>query len=138
MNIRLANNRIYEIDERIDYLLNKKEEEITKVLPRATKFEADKVFSTRVESNANLYYIIENEKIDAEIDFLSREKDILLSFIEKELRRLKKYHEIENIIIYYRENKLRKYTWEKIAHIVNLSERQCINIYQKYRKQRNV
>ena len=54
-----------------------------------------------------MYVIIENEKIDKQIDYLYKEKNILLNFIEKELIRLDKYKEVESIIIYYRENKLK-------------------------------
>lgn len=107
MNIFIANNRIFEIEGEINDLLCKKEEELCNVLPKSTNFEKEKIFSSRVDNNQNLYFIIENEKIDKQIDYLYKEKNILLNFIEKELIRLDKYKEVESIIIYYRENKLK-------------------------------
>lgn len=84
MNIFIANNRIFEIEGEINDLLCKKEEELCNVLPKSTNFEKEKIFSSRVDNNQNLYFII-----------------------EKELIRLDKYKEVESIIIYYRENKLK-------------------------------
>lgn len=137
MNIYIANSRIFEIEGEINDLLNKKEEELCNVLPKSSNFEKEKIFSSRVDNNKNLYFIIENEKIDKQIDYLYKEKNILLNFIEKELIRLDKYKEVESIIIYYRENKLKKYTWEFISKKVHLTERQCRNIYKKFKRIRN-
>lgn len=101
MNIYIANSRIFEIEGEINDLLNKKEEELCNVLPKSSNFEKEKIFSSRVDNNKNLYFIIENEKIDKQIDYLYKEKNILLNFIEKELIRLDKYKEVKSIIIHY-------------------------------------
>ena len=138
MNIEKANLRINEIDNEINNLLNKKEELISEVLPKAITYEEDIVNMTRENKNKNLYYLIENEEIDKSIDYLYKEKEILITFIDNELHRLKKYHDIETLIVYYRDNKLRRYKWEEISSMVKLTKRQCINIYQKYKRKRNV
>ena len=138
ININIANNRIYEIDKKINDLLDQKERELSKVLPSSRNFETEKVFTSRMDKNKNLHYVIAVDEIDIEIDYLYKEKEIFLDYIDKELVRLKKYHEVEELIVYYRENKLKKYTWDKIASLVGLSERHCRRIYQKIKQLRNV
>lgn len=138
MNIEKANLRITEIDNEINELLNKKEELISEVLPKATTYEEDIVNITRENRNKNLYYLIENEEIDTSIDYLYKEKEILITFINNELIRLKKYHEIETLIVYYRDKKPKRYTWDEIAKEVKLSEKHCRRIYKKYKQYRNI
>ena len=136
MNIEKANLRITEIDNEINNFLNKKEELMSEVLPKANTYEEDIVNMTRENKNKNLYYLIENEEIDKSIDYLYKEKEILTNFIDKELHRLKIYHEIETLIIYYRDQQPKKYTWEAIAKKVSLSERQCRKIYKRIKNTR--
>lgn len=138
MNIKDANNRIEEIDNKIEFLLNKKELEVSKVLPKATSFEKEKISKTRTEKYKFLHYVYEVEEIDKKIDILHKEKQILLEFVESELKRLKKYNDIEQLIIYYKEYSDLKYTWWQIANEVGYSQTQCRRIYRNYKQTRDI
>ncbi len=138
MNLSIANNRVIEIEKDINNLLNKKELEEVKVLPRSSQIKADIVTSSRVENNKFLYYAFNNDKYDTELDFLYKEKEILVTFINSELKRLKQYKEKEELIIFYRENNLQKYTWDEISIMVRLSKTQCRTIYRLYKKKRDI
>lgn len=138
MNLKKANNQIERIDNNINYWLNKKELEIAKIMPQAVDFKKEVVKTSRIETNKFLYYTSKVENIDLELDFLYKEKEILLEYIEKELKRLNKYSDVEKLIVYYKEESLEKYTWSRIAKLVNYSETQCRRIYRKYKNQRNV
>lgn len=137
MNLETANNRILKIESEIENLLNKKEMEEVKAMPSAMKLKLDVVTSSRIENNKFLYYAFNNEKYDSELDLLYKEKEILVTFINKELKRLHKYKEKEELIIYLRENKLEKFTWEQIAIKVQLSKTQCRTIYRLYKNKRS-
>lgn len=138
MNLKKANNQIERIDNNINYWLNKKELEIAKIMPQAVDFNKEVVKTSRIETNKFLYYASKVENIDLELDFLYKEKEILLEYIEKELKRLNKYSDVEKLIVYYKEESLEKYTWSRIAKLVHYSETQCRRIYRKYKKQRNI
>ena len=138
MNLKQANSQIEKIDNIINYWLNRKELEIVKVMPQAVDFKKDAVKVSRVETNKFLYYTYKVENIDLELEFLYKEKEILLEYIEKELKRLNKYSDVEKLIVYYKEESLEKYTWPKIAKLVHYSETQCRRIYRKYKNQRDI
>lgn len=137
MTIREANNQINRIDNEIEYYLKKKELEMTKMLPQATKYDKTLVDGGKREDKyAN--YVVKNELIDKIIDKLYADKRLLEDFIEKELIRLKKYDEVVQLIVFYKEESLKKYTWLQISQRVHISESQCKRIYRKYKKERNI
>jgi hypothetical protein len=59
-------------------------------------------------------------------------------YIEKELIRLGKYNEIEQLIVFYKEQTTTPYTWLEISQKVHYSITQCRRIYRKWKKQRDV
>lgn len=138
MNLQKANSRVEEIENEINLFLDKKELELSKVLPKATNYKEEVVKTSRVNRNQFLYYTCQIEKIDKEINYLYKEKEILLQFIDKELKRLKKYNDTEQLIIYYKEQCLEKLTWLQISYLVHYSEAQCRRIYRKYKNQRDI
>lgn len=85
LNLKKANNQIERIDNNINYWLNKKELEIAKIMPQAVDFKKEVVKTSRNKTNKFLYYTSKVENIDLELDFLYKEKEILLEYIEKEL-----------------------------------------------------
>lgn len=56
MNLKVANDRIIVLESQINNILNKKECEKSKVLPQATVYKKDAVFTSRVEKT-NFYII---------------------------------------------------------------------------------
>ncbi len=95
MNLKVANDRLIVLESQINNILNKKECEESKVLPSATVYKKDVVFTSRVEKNKFLYYIFNNQKYDEELSILYKEKEILLKYVSMELKRLNKYKEKE-------------------------------------------
>jgi len=138
MNLKVANDRLIVLESQINNILNKKECEESKVLPQATAYKKDVVFTSRVEKNKFLYYIFNNQKYDEELSILYKEKEILLKYISTELKRLNKYKEKEKLIIYYKEDLTQKLKWTEISSKVNLSVSQCRLIYRVYKQKRNI
>lgn len=137
MTIKEANNQINKIDNEIEYYLKKKELEMAKMMPQATKYDKTLVDGGKREDKyAN--YVVKNELIDKTIDKLYDDKRLLEDFIEKELIRLKKYDEVMQLIVYYKEQCLEKLTWQQISNRVHYSVTQCRNIYRKWKKQRDI
>lgn len=137
MTIKEANNQINKIDNEIEYYLKKKELEISKIMPQATKYDKTLVDGGKREDKyAN--YVIKNDLLDKELDKLYAEKRILEDFVENELIRLKKYDELMQLIVYYKEQCLEKYTWLQISQKVHYSVIQCKRIYKKWKGQRSI
>lgn len=140
LTIKEANNRIEYIDNQLDYYLNKKEQAFNKTQPKATNI-TDDVKETYVVDK-NMEYVIVCEELDPIIDSLQEEKKLLLDFIDKELIRLKKYKDLEQLVIYYKEQYIPKgseeITWYFISRKVYASESTCRRIYKRYKKQRNI
>ena len=138
MNLKVANDRLIVLESQINNILNKKECEESKVLTQATVYKKDVVFTSRVEKNKFLYYIFNNQKYDEKLSILYKEKEILLKYINMELKRLNKYKEKEKLIIYYKEDLTQKLKWTEISNKVNLSVSQCRLIYRVYKQKRNI
>ena len=68
--------------------------------------------------------------IDPKIRILKIRIRNIMTFIEKEMKRINEYEPIESKIILLREERMK---WRDIAAIVNYSERQCRRIYDKYK-----
>ena len=137
MTIKEANNKLEQIDNKIEYWLKEKELELSKVLPKATDITSERVSGgKRVDKFYN--FVVEIEPIDKELDLLYAKKKNLEDYIEKELHRLNKYREVEQLIVYYKEQCLENYTWEQIGKKVYMNKDNCRKIYRKWKGERNV
>ena len=101
MTIKEANKELERVDNELEFWLNKKALILeTTIYPKSgtgERVEGGK----RSDKYAHLDYAIDN--IDPEIELLYKEKRIYEEFIEKELHRLGKYNEVEQLIIFYKE-----------------------------------
>lgn len=138
LNIEIANNTLIKIENEIEKVLQEKEQALSKVLPKAKQIYKDVVATSRTERNRFLYFVYAVDKYDKQIDLLSKVKEATIKYIDKELVRLKKYKKIEELIVYYKENKRKKYKWEAISKLVGLCQAQCRNIYKSYKNTRNI
>lgn len=141
LSIKEANNRIEEIDNKLEYYLCKKELAFSKTQPQAVDIKKDTVKGgTRVDRNAQ--YIMETEVYDKVINVLSIEKKALLDFVDRELKRIDKYRDVEQQVIYYKEQYIPKYpdevTWYFISRKVHASESTCKRVYRRYKKSRYI
>ena len=138
MTIIEANKMLEKIDNDLEYWLNKKaiiiEDTIYPSSPDLSNVRVEG--GKRTDKYKHLDYAI--DEIDPEIEKLYKEKRILEEYIEKELIRLGKYKEIEQLIIYYKEQCIENYTWLQISQRVHYSVTQCRRIYRKWKKQREI
>lgn len=137
MTIKEANNKLEKIDNDIEYYLKEKENLLVKVEPKALDTTKE-VVSGGKRVDRFLNYTIELETIDTLLDELYAKKKNLENYIEKELHRLNKYREVEQLIIYYKEQSLENLTWEEISRKVHYSKAQCRNIYKKWKGKREI
>lgn len=140
LTIKEANKKIEQIDNKLEYYFNKKEQAFNKTQPKAADI-TDNIKGTNV-SDKNMQYMILCEELDPIIDSLQDDKIELLNFIDRELKILNKYNELEQLIIYYKEQYIPKVseevTWYFISKKVHASESTCKRIYRRYKKQRNI
>ncbi len=137
MTIKEANNKLVKVDNEIEYWLKEKEIKLYKVLPKAVDTTKEVVSGgKRVDKFAK--YVIDIKPIDDKLDELYAQKKNLEDYIEKELHRLKKYREVEQLIVYYKEQCLEPFTWEEIGRKVYMNKDNCRKIYRKFKKERDV
>lgn len=138
MTIIEVNKKIEKIDNEIDFWLTKKEIIINSTIyPNKSDLLNDRVDGgNRVDRYKYLDYSI--DEIDPILDDLYKQKKTYEEYIEKELIRLKKYNEVEQLIVFYKEQTLEELTWLQISQRVHYSISQCRNIYRKWKRQRNI
>jgi hypothetical protein len=149
MTINEINNEIEKLENDIDYYLSEKERIFDKTQPKAGNMSGERVQGDTTREDKFLNYVVEcddpeykalDEKL---IDKQSRVYH-LVNYMNKELKRMDKYNDIEKLIIYYKEEykpdkskKEKMPTWEQIARKVNYSKTQCRRIYKSYKQQRS-
>lgn len=79
-------------------------------------------------------YLLSINDTGGEVSRLTKERDILLNWLEREIENIKTNGSKLDKIIYYREEDSNKYTWQQISNIVHYSTRQAKRIYYKYKK----
>lgn len=136
MTILEANKEIERIDNELELLLNKKQRIIDSVTYPKTPMGERVEGGTREDKYKQLDYAIDT--LDPQIDYLYEEKRMYEGYIEKELIRLGKYNEVEQLVVFYKEQTTTNYTWLEISQKVHYSQSQCRNIYRKWKKQRNI
>ena len=137
MTLKEANKEIERIDNELEFWLNKKAFILESTIYPSKPITGERVDGGKREDRyKHLDYAI--DEIDPEIEKLYKEKRIYEDYIEKELIRLGKYNEVEQLIIFYKEQTTEQYTWLQISQRAHYSESQCRRIYRKWKKQRNV
>lgn len=134
MSITQIKSKIEELNNNLDYLLEQKEQAFSMTQPKATQLKEISVIGGKRESIYDKY-VIKNEKLDPAIDFLQNQIKLLENYLNKELKRISKYDEWEQKVIYLREA---GNTWLYIACNTPFSVRTCQRIYSKYTKKRDV
>lgn len=141
--LRDAKKEIDRLDNDIEKLLKDKEAKFNKTQPQAVDPSAIKTISGKRVDKFLIYasYLADKE-IDEQLNFLYERKENWIRWVENELKILGKYDELEQQIVYYKEDYLPRNSFEKtwyfIAQKVHASESTCRRIYRKYKKQRNI
>lgn len=137
MTLKEANCEVERLDNEIELLL--KEKEVLESTVDIQAVSTDKMIvdgGKRVDKLLEYVEIKEIKQLDEKIQLKQSRKLNLMDWIEKELVILKKYDKVEQLIVYYKDICLKKYTWREIATLVHYSKEQCQRIYKKYHKLR--
>lgn len=148
MTLKDANKELEQLENDYNYWLNEKENALSIVTVQAVDIKPEKVDGgTREDRMLNYAIKLDEKKIDETLEYIQRKKINLMNWMEEELRILKKYGEVESVIIQLKENKMvvdkisgknRNMTWDEIASEVHYSKSFCRNIYRSYKKVRNI
>lgn len=137
MTIKEANKELERIDNELEFWLNKKQFILESTIYPSKTITGERVDGGKREDRyKHLDYAI--DEIDPVIEKLYKEKRLYEDYIDKELIRLGKYNEVEQLIVFYKEQTTTNYTWEQISQKVHYSITQCRRIYRKWKKQRSI
>ena len=139
MTLREANYKVEKLSNEIELLLREKESLELMVEPQAvdtTKITVDG--GKRVDKLPIYVYEKELKDIDNKLQIKQEQRKNYMDWIDRELKILKKYDQVEQLIIYYKEIDTHKYTWLQISMMVGIhySVPQCKRIYRRYREKR--
>lgn len=140
LSLKNVRNKIKELDNQLEYYLNKKEKALLKVLPQATKLKEVQVNSSRKSNDPLLDYVAIVEECDFYINEIQEELFSLQRYEEAELKRLQQYDEVERQVIYYKEEL--EYSWSKIEQLIDMRKIACSlrtakRIWKKYKGSRS-
>lgn len=148
MTLREANEQLERLENDYNYWLNEKEKLLSLVMPKSMDIRPEMVDGgKRIDRLAKYVETMEEKQINETLDYIHAKKENLINWIDNELKILKKYNEVEQLIIHYKENvlikdnysgKQREMTWEEIAKEVHYSRDYCRRIYRNYKRLRNV
>ncbi len=134
ISIQEIKSRIEELNNKLEFFLNKKEQVFELTQPKAKELKAIMVEGG---SRTNLFdkYVMVDEELDPIIDFLQEEINLCELYLKKELERINKYDEWEQKVILMRQE---GQTWLYIACNTPFSIRTCQRIYRKYLSRRDI
>ena len=143
MTLREANKEIELIENDIEKLLRDKEAKFIKTQPQAVDPSKQVTQGGKRIDKFLAYAKFSTEKeIDEKLDELYKRKKNWENWVEKKLKILNKYDDLEKQIIYYKEIHISRNSFEKTWHFiskqVHASESTCRRIYRKYKNQRYI
>lgn len=139
MTLREVNYEVERLTNQLNKLLNEKESLESIVGLHSTSYDKIIVDGGKVVDKMLEYQILkEMNQLDFHIQIIQEKIKNNMDWIDNELKILKKYDKIEQLIIYYKEIDTKNYTWYQISSKVNYSMSQCKRIYSRYKKKRNV
>ncbi len=142
MTLKEANYEVERLTNDLNRLLKEKEILETLILPKGINLDKILVDGGRVsniiEKYAELKELEKWKNLDRRI--LENQERIknYMDWIDNELKILKKYDKVEQLIVYYKEIDTKEYTWKSVSQLVHYSEPQCRRIYKKYKKKREI
>lgn len=139
MTLKEVNYEVERLTNQLNKLLNEKESLESIVGLHSTSYDKIIVDGGKVVDKMLEYQILkEMNQLDFHIQIIQEKIKNNMDWIDNELKILKKYDKIEQLIIYYKEIDTKNYTWYQISNKVNYSMSQCKRIYSRYKKKRNV
>ena len=145
MTLKEANRELEHLENELNRLLNEKELLFIKTQPKGVEIKLDPIRSSN-RSDKYLDYVIsvEEKQIDEQVDLIYSKRNNIQGWITGELKILKKYNDLEQMIRYYKEDytienpkgRTQPITWEEISKMVYYSPSYCRRIYKEYKKKR--
>lgn len=140
MNLRDANFEVERLENKLNKLLSDKELLETMIDPKSTDYTKVVVDGGK-HSNIIEIYILKKDlprwhNLDKRIKLTQEQIKNSLEWIDNELKILKKYDKVEQLILFYKELDEKKYTWSQIASMVHYSVSQCKRIYSRCKSTR--
>lgn len=140
MNLRDANFEVERLENKLNKLLSDKELLETMIDPKSTDYTKVVVDGGK-HSNIIEIYILKKDlprwhNLDKRIRLTQEQIKNSLEWIDNELKILKKYDKVEQLILFYKELDEKKYTWSQIASMVHYSVSQCKRIYSRCKSTR--
>ena len=108
MTLEKANYQIKSLENEYNYWLGEKELALSMVLPKATDIRTEVVDGgKRVDKMFKYISIMDDKKIDETLNYITKKKEILMDFVDRELRILGEYANIAKRIYELRQKKNR-------------------------------
>ena len=142
MTLKKANFEVEKLTNELKRLLREKEILETMILPKSINLDKIVVDGgspvNLIEKYAELTELEKWKDLDKKIVETQDKIKSNMDWIDEELRILKKYDKVEQLIVYYKEIATKNYTWRDISNLVHYSESQCKRIYKKYKRKRDI
>ena len=142
MTLKEANYEVERLNNKLNKLLKDKELLETMVDPKSTDYTKIVVDGGK-HSNILELYVLKQElprwqDLDRRISKTQDEIKNYVEWIDNELKILKKYDKVEQLIVYYKEIDIKEYTWYQISSMVHYSKDYCRKIYKRYKQKRDI
>lgn len=115
-DLKEIRNKILEIDNRINFLLEKKEINFKKTQPGSPLLKETMVDTSRSIVDKFALYMINDEELDKEIQELRDNLIIWIKYYNEEIKRLHKYNDL--LMIEFLKNEL-SWKWEEIDNYLH-------------------
>lgn len=141
MTIREANYELERLNNDLDKLIRDKAILECLVQPKSTDYSKVVVDGGKHGNTLELYVLKQDlprwKDLDVRIKRKQDEINNQMNWIDNELKILKKYDKVEQLIVYYKEIDDRNLSWIEISTLVHYSVSQCKRIYRRYKKLRD-
>lgn len=140
LTLESASKELEKLENDWRYWYSRMEQIVSLVLPSAANLDGEKVDGGKKVDTLLRYCELKDElQIDTTLKYIEDKMVSLNIWIENELKRLNKYSDVEQTIVFLRERKrvkdkytgrIRNMTWNEIAKEVHYSERSVKYFYQ--------
>lgn len=148
MTLKEANKKLEELNNDYNYWLTEKEIAQSIVRPKSSDLTVEKVDGgTRVDKMLKYAEILEDKQINETLDYIFKRRKNIMNWIDNELKKMKKYGEVVELIVQLKENTTiidkttheeRFLTWKEIAKRSHFAPDYCRQVYRLYKKTRDI
>ena len=133
-SLKEIRNKILEIDNKLNFDLEKKELNFEKTQPGSPLLKATMVDTSRSIVDKFALYMIRDEELDAEIQELRDNLLIWVKYYNEEVKRLQKYDDL--LMIEFLKNEL-NWKWKEIDEYLHYAEGGAKKKFYRHTKKRH-